>query len=275
MARRRWAAMAKQEQVERLPRKAYEAELFRLQGELVKLQEWVRVEGARVVIVFEGRDAAGKGSTIKRVTEYLNPRIARIAALPAPTERERGQWYFQRYVEHFPAVGEIVLFDRSWYNRAGVERVMGYCTRAEYLEFMRQAPELERMLVRSAINLVKFWFSVTQGEQRTRFAIRQVDPVRQWKLSPMDLASLDKWGDYTEAKEAMFFYTDTADAPWTVVKSNDKKRARLEAMRHVLSRFDYANKDDEVVGRPDPMIVGPASLVVESTEMSPRVFPRL
>jgi polyphosphate kinase 2 len=226
-------------------------------------------------VLFEGRDAAGKGGTIKRFMEHLNPRGASVVALEKPSERESTQWYYQRYIDHLPAAGEIVLFDRSWYNRAGVERVMGFCTRAEYLEFMRQTPELERMLVRSHIHLVKFWFSVTRGEQRTRFAIRQVDPVRQWKLSPMDLASLDKWDDYTEAKEAMFFYTDTADAPWTVVKSNDKKRARLEAIRHVLNRFHYENKDDEVVGRPDPLIVGPASLAVEGTEMSPRVFPRL
>jgi polyphosphate kinase 2 len=227
------------------------------------------------MILFEGRDAAGKGGTIKRFMEHLNPRGARVVALEKPNERESTQWYFQRYIEHLPAAGEIVLFDRSWYNRAGVERVMGFASRVEYLEFMRQAPDLERMLVRSGIHLVKFWFSVSRSEQRTRFAIRQVDPVRQWKLSPMDLQSLDKWDDYTEAKEAMFFYTDTADAPWTVVKSNDKKRARLEAMRHVLNRFDYETKDFDVVGTPDAKIVGPASLAVEGTEMSPRVFPRL
>jgi len=259
----------------RLPRADYDHDKRLLQIELLKLQNWCKRTGERMVILFEGRDAAGKGGTIKRFMEHLNPRGASVVALEKPSERESTQWYYQRYIDHLPAAGEIVLFDRSWYNRAGVERVMGFCTRAEYLEFMRQTPELERMLVRSGTHLVKFWFSVTQGEQRTRFAIRQVDPVRQWKLSPMDLASLDKWGDYTEAKEAMFFYTDTADAPWTVVKSNDKKRARLEAMRHVLSRFDYENKDDEVVGRPDPLIVGPAALAVEGTEMSPRVFPRL
>jgi len=258
-----------------LSKKDYAAELERLTIELVKLQEWVKHKGLRVVVVFEGRDAAGKGGVIKAITEGLNPRFARIAALGIPTEKEKSQWYFQRYVAQLPAAGEMVLFDRSWYNRAGVERVMGFCSRAEYLEFMRQTPELERMFVRSGIHLVKFWFSVTQAEQRTRFAIRQVDPVRQWKLSPNDLASLDKWGEYTEAKEAMFFYTDTADAPWTVVKSNDKKRARLEAMRHVLNRFEYANKDDEIVGRADPLLIGPASLAVEGTEMSPRVFPRL
>src|SRR5919112_3245578 len=248
---------------ERLARPDYDHHKRLLQIELLKLQNWVKESGERLVVLFEGRDAAGKGGTIKRFMEHLNPRGASVVALEKPSERESTQWYFQRYIKHLPAAGEIVLFDRSWYNRAGVERVMGFCTRQEYLEFMRQAPELERMLVRSGINLVKFWFSVSQGEQRTRFAIRQVDPVRQWKLSPMDLQSLDKWGDYTEAKEAMFFYTDTADAPWTVVKSNDKKRARLEAMRYVLTRFHYENRDDEVVGDPDPLIIGPASLAVE------------
>ncbi len=260
---------------ERMPRAEYDHQKRLLQIELLKLQNWCKETGERLVILFEGRDAAGKGGTIKRFMEHLNPRGAYVVALEKPNERESTQWYYQRYINHLPAAGEIMLFDRSWYNRAGVERVMGFCTRAEYLEFMRQTPELERMLVRSGINLVKFWFSVSQGEQRTRFAIRQVDPVRQWKLSPMDLESLDKWGDYTEAKEAMFFYTDTADAPWTVVKSNDKKRARLEAMRHVLNRFNYADKDKDVVGTPDSQIVGPASLAVEGTEMSPRVFPRL
>jgi polyphosphate kinase len=260
---------------ERLSRHEYDHHKRLLQIELLKLQNWCKDTGERMVILFEGRDAAGKGGTIKRFMEHLNPRGANVIALEKPNERESTQWYYQRYIDHLPAAGEIMLFDRSWYNRAGVERVMGYCTRAEYLEFMRQTPELERMFVRSGIHLVKFWFSVTQGEQRTRFAIRQVDPVRQWKLSPNDLASLDKWGEYTEAKEAMFFYTDTADAPWTVVKSNDKKRARIEAMRHVLNRFDYADKDEEIVGRPDPLLIGPASLAVEGTEMSPRVFPRL
>jgi polyphosphate kinase 2 len=260
---------------ERMARQDYDRHKRLLQIELLKLQNHCKSTGERMVILFEGRDAAGKGGTIKRFMEHLNPRGASVVALEKPSEKESTQWYYQRYISHLPSAGEIVLFDRSWYNRAGVERVMGFCTRAEYLEFMRQTPELERMLVRSGIHLIKFWFSVTQGEQRTRFAIRQVDPVRQWKLSPMDLASLDKWGDYTEAKEAMFFYTDTADAPWTVVKSNDKKRARLEAIRHVLARFDYENKDEEVVGKPDPLIVGPASLAVEGTEMSPRVFPRL
>jgi polyphosphate kinase 2 len=207
--------------------------------------------------------------------EHLNPRGAQVVALEKPSERERTQWYFQRYVAHLPAAGEIVLFDRSWYNRAGVERVMGFVDAHDYLEFMRQAPDFERILVRSGIRLVKLWFSVTRAEQRTRFVIRQVDPVRQWKLSPMDLASLDKWDDYTEAKEAMFFYTDTADAPWTVVKSNDKKRARLEAMRHVLARFPYTGKDVEVVGTPDPLIVGPAATLVEHGEGATHRFPRL
>jgi polyphosphate kinase 2 len=260
---------------ERIPRGEYDHQKRLLQIELLKLQNYVKATGERIVVLFEGRDAAGKGGTIKRFMEHLNPRGARVVALEKPSERESTQWYFQRYIAHLPSAGEIVLFDRSWYNRAGVERVMGFCTRQEYLEFMREAPDLERMLTRSGINLVKFWFSVTQGEQRTRFAIRQVDPVRQWKLSPNDVQSLDKWDEYTEAKEAMFFYTDTADAPWTVVKSNDKKRARLEAIRHVLNRFDYDDKDAEVVGRPDPQIVGPASLVVEGTGLSPRVFPRL
>jgi polyphosphate kinase len=261
--------------LERMTRAEYDHAKRLLQIELVKLQNWIKATGERMILVFEGRDAAGKGGTIKRFTEHLNPRGARVVALEKPTERERTQWYFQRYVAHLPAAGEIVLFDRSWYNRAGVERVMGFATPREYLEFMRQAPEFERMLVREGIHLVKFWFSVSRGEQRTRFIIRQVDPVRQWKLSPMDLASLDKWEDYTEAKEAMFFYTDTADAPWTVVKSNDKKRARVAAMRHVLSRLGYEDKDAEVVGVPDPLIVGPASQIFESGENTHQLFPRL
>ncbi|GGM24965.1 polyphosphate kinase 2 [Dactylosporangium sucinum] len=256
---------------ERMSRDEYDRTKRLLQIELLKLQNTIKARGDRLVVLFEGRDAAGKGGTIKRFMEHLNPRGCRVIALEKPSERESTQWYFQRYIRHLPAAGEIVLFDRSWYNRAGVERVMGFATRAEYLEFMRQAPELERMLVRSGIKLVKFWFSVSRNEQHTRFLIRQVDPVRQWKLSPMDLASLDKWDDYTEAKEAMFFYTDTADAPWTVVKSNDKKRARLEAMRHVLSRFDYDGKDHELVGTPDPLIVGPASLADDSADDAPRL----
>jgi polyphosphate kinase 2 len=260
---------------ERMSRQDYDHDKRLLQIELLKLQNWVKDQGERLVISFEGRDAAGKGGTIKRFMEHLNPRGAQVIALEKPNQREQSQWYFQRWIRHLPAAGEIVLFDRSWYSRAGVERVMGFCTRTEYLEFLRQTPELERMLVRSGLRLVKFWFSVSRNEQRTRFAIRQVDPVRQWKLSPMDLASLEKWDDYTEAKEAMFFYTDTADAPWTVVKSNDKKRARVEAMRHVLNRFDYDGKDAEVVGTPDPLIVGSAGLDL-SPEMQPvHIFPRL
>jgi polyphosphate kinase 2 len=257
---------------ERMTRDYYDREKRLLQIELVKLQNWVKETGQRIVIIFEGRDAAGKGGTIKRFTEHLNPRGARIVALEKPSERERTQWYFQRYAAHLPAAGEIVLFDRSWYNRAGVERVMGFCTSEEYLEFMREAPEFERMLVHSGLSLTKFWFSVSQSEQRTRFVIRQVDPVRQWKLSPMDIRSLDKWEEYTEAKEAMFFYTDTADAPWTVVKSNDKKRARLEAMRDILVQFDYDGKDGEVVGKPDTKIIGPPSLLSEQSSVQSRTM---
>jgi polyphosphate kinase len=252
---------------ERMTREYYDQHKRLLQIELVKLQNWVKDTGLRIVIIFEGRDAAGKGGTIKRFTEHLNPRGARTVALEKPSERERTQWYFQRYVPYLPSAGEIVMFDRSWYNRAGVERVMGFCSPEEYLEFMREAPEFERMLVHSGLHLTKFWFSVTQSEQRTRFVIRQVDPVRQWKLSPMDIQSLDKWDAYTEAKEAMFYYTDTADAPWTVVKSNDKKRARLEAIRHVLEQFDYEGKDVEVVGKPDRKIIGPSALLSEQTSV--------
>ena len=237
----------------------YEMQKRFLQIELLKLQNWVKGTGGRLVIVFEGRDAAGKGGTIKRFTEHLNPRGARVVALEKPSEREETQWYFQRYVQHLPAAGEIVMFDRSWYNRAGVERVMGFCSDDQYDEFIRQAPTFEKMLVNDGLHLIKFWFSVSAAEQRTRFAIRQVDPVRQWKLSPMDLQSLDKWDAYTRAKETMFARTDTSVAPWTVVKSNDKKRARVESMRHVLAQFDYDNKDHELVARPDPLIVGPAA----------------
>ncbi len=258
---------------ERMPRDEYERAKRLLQIELVKLQNWVKDTGQRIVIVFEGRDAAGKGGTIKRFTEHLNPRGARVVALVKPTETERTQWYFQRYVAHLPSAGEIVMFDRSWYNRAGVERVMGFCTEEEYMEFMREAPEFERMLVQSGLSMTKFWFSVTPTEQRTRFIIRQVDPVRQWKLSPMDLESLDKWDEYTEAKEAMFFYTDKTPAPWTVVKSNDKKRARLEAMRHILEQFDYEGKDPEIVGKQDPKIIGSPSLLSE--QMPNQSFTRL
>ncbi|NGM19261.1 polyphosphate kinase 2 [Roseomonas stagni] len=246
----------------RLTEKEYLARVKPLQVELLKAQAWVKDANERIVILFEGRDAAGKGGTIKRFMEHLNPRGARIVALEKPSERERTQWYFQRYVQHLPAGGDIVFFDRSWYNRAGVERVMGFCSPSEYLEFMRQAPELERMLTRSGIRLFKFWFSVTRDEQLKRFEARETDPLKQWKLSPIDKASLDKWDDYTEAKEAMFFYTDTADAPWTIVKSNDKRRARLEAMRHFLNALPYEGKDEHVVHAPDPLIVGGAGHVI-------------
>ncbi|AVV40538.1 polyphosphate kinase 2 [Streptomyces sp. ID05-04B] len=251
---------------QRMERREYDWHKRLQQIELLKLQSWIKDTGRRLVIVFEGRDAAGKGGTIKRFTEHLNPRGARVVALEKPTERERGQWYFQRYVEQLPTAGEIVLFDRSWYNRAGVERVMGFCSDDEYRRFARQAPMFERMLVDDGVDLVKFWFSVSQSEQRTRFTIRRIDPVRQWKLSPMDVASLDRWDDYTAAKVAMFHETDTAYAPWTVVKSNDKKRARVEAMRSVLARFAYADKDEEVVGTPDPRIVGAAAGLLEAGE---------
>ncbi|MCZ4498352.1 MAG: polyphosphate kinase [Marmoricola sp.] len=240
---------------ERLDRNVYDEEKYNLQVELLKFQRWAKRTGGRHVIVFEGRDAAGKGGSIKRFMEHLNPRYARTVALVKPNERESTQWYFQRYVQHLPAAGELVLFDRSWYNRAGVERVMGFCSDAEYETFMNQAPAFEKMLVESGATVTKFWFSVTQSEQRTRFIIRQIDPVRQWKLSPMDLESLDKWEAYTEAKEEMFRRTDTKAAPWTTIKSNDKKRARLNAMRYFLSQFDYDDKDPDLVGTPDPLIV--------------------
>jgi polyphosphate kinase len=224
---------------ERLPRRAYEKELFRLQAELVKLQEWVRTEGARVVVVFEGRDAAGKGSTIKRVTQYLNPRVARIVALPTPTDREATQWYFQRYVEHLPAAGELVLFDRSWYNRAGVERVMGFCTQAQYMRFLHQCPIFERLLVEEGILLRKYWFSVSDDEQERRFHSRLADPMRRWKLSPMDLESISRWEEYSRAKDEMFLYTDIPEAPWYVVDSEDKRRARINMIAHLLSTIPY------------------------------------
>lgn len=242
---------------ERMSREEYDQTKRGLQIELLKAQTWLAETGGRLVIGFDGRDAAGKGGTIKRFVEHLNPRGMEVVALPAPTERERGQWYFQRYVAHLPTAGEIALFDRSWYNRAVVEPVMGFCTEAEYEEFMRTVVGFEEMLVSSGTILVKFWFSVSQLEQLTRFIIRKIDPVRQWKLSPNDLASLDRWADYTEAKRAMFRRTHHDAAPWTVVVSNDKKRGRVEAMRHVLSQLDYPDRDDELVGTPDPLIVGP------------------
>lgn len=244
----------------RMSRKNYERQKYQLQVELLKLQAWVRETGQRVVILFEGRDAAGKGGTIKRFMEHLNPRGARVVALEKPTETERGQWYFQRYVSQLPTSGEIVMFDRSWYNRAGVERVMGFCSEDEYLEFMRQAPEFERHLVKSGIHVIKFWFSVSQEEQRRRFKERKVHPLKQWKLSPIDLASLEKWDDYSKAKEAMFFHTDTAESPWTIVKSDCKKRARLNAMRYVLNKLPYTGKDPKNVAPVDPLIVGRANL---------------
>ncbi len=249
-----------------MSRKAYEKEKYRLQVELLKLQAWVKETGQRVVILFEGRDAAGKGGTIKRFMEHLNPRGAHVVALEKPTPTEMGQWYFQRYIQHLPTAGEIALFDRSWYNRAGVERVMGFCTNDEYNEFMRQVPEFERNLVRSGIHVIKFWFSVSREEQRRRFRERESHPLKQWKLSPIDLASLDKWDDYTRAKEAMFFYTDTADSPWTVVKSDCKKRARLNALRYVLHKLPYTNKDIDKIGALDPLLVGRANVVYERGE---------
>ena len=244
-----------------LSRKSYEQQKYRLQVELLKLQSWVKETGQRVVIVFEGRDAAGKGGAIKRFMEHLNPRGARVVALEKPSDVERGQWYFQRYIQHLPTRGEIVLFDRSWYNRSGVERVMGFCSEREYDEFLRQVPEFERQLVRSGVHVVKFWFSVSQAEQRRRFKERELHPLKHWKLSPIDKASLDKWDDYTRAKEAMFVQCDTSDAPWTVIKSDCKKRARLNAMRYLLHRLPYSQRDLATIGATDPLIVGRPALV--------------
>jgi polyphosphate kinase 2 len=250
----------------KISKKAYEAEKAVLQAELLKVQKWVHETGQKFVLLFEGRDAAGKGGTIKRFMEHLNPREARVVALNKPTDTERGQWFYQRYIRHLPTAGEMAFYDRSWYNRAGVERVMGFCTPSEYLEFMRQTPDMERMMVRSGIRLYKYWFSVTRDEQKRRFDSRKDDPLKRWNLSPVDVASLSKWDEYTEAKEAMFFYTDTADAPWTIIKSNDKKRARINTMKHFLSTLDYPEKDHDVVGQPDPLIVGRASHVIHSSE---------
>jgi polyphosphate kinase 2 len=247
----------------KIKKAAYDAHKEELQVELLKVQNWVKLTGQRIIVICEGRDAAGKGGTIKRFMEHLNPRAARVVALEKPTEHEMGQWYFQRYVSHLPSEGEMVFFDRSWYNRAGVERVMGFCDSLEYLEFMRQTPDLERMLVRSGIRLFKYWFSVTEAEQERRFIARSKDPLKHWKLSPIDEQSRDKWAEYTEAKEAMFFYTDTADAPWTIVKSDDKKRARLNCMQHFLAALDYPDKDKHVIHGPDPLIVGASSQVIE------------
>jgi len=250
----------------KISNRAYETQKKQMQVELLKVQKWVKETGQKVVILFEGRDAAGKGGTIKRFMEHLNPRGCRVVALDKPSETERGQWYYQRYVKHLPTEGEIVLFDRSWYNRAGVERVMDFCQPSDYLEFMRQTPDLERMLVRSGIRLYKFWFSVTPQEQQRRFIKRETDPLKQWKLSPIDKQAMQKWDDYTEAKEAMFFYTDTADAPWMVVKSDDKKRARLNCMHHFLASLSYPNKNKHVVRGSDPLIVGNASSVIIQDE---------
>jgi polyphosphate kinase 2 len=251
-----------------MSRKRYEREKYHLQVELLKLQAWVKDSGQRVVILFEGRDAAGKGGTIKRFMEHLNPRGARVVALEKPTPVEHGQWYFQRYVQHLPTTGEIVLFDRSWYNRAGVERVMGFCSDAEHTEFLRQVPEFERNLTRSGVHLVKFWFSVSRDEQRRRFMEREQHPLKQWKLSPIDLASLEKWDDYTDAKNAMFQATDIDEAPWTVIKSDCKKRARLNAIRYVLHKLPYAGKIVDEIGPLDPLLVGRASSVYEMGELS-------
>jgi polyphosphate kinase 2 len=251
---------------DRIKKSEYEKEKALLQVELLKVQRWVKASGKKIVVLFEGRDAAGKGGAIKRFMEHLNPRGARVVALEKPTTAEQTQWYFQRYFKHLPSAGEVVLLDRSWYNRAGVERVMGFCDPNAYLEFMRQCPEIERMLVRSGILLYKYWFSVTQDEQRKRFESRKSDPLKQWKLSPVDQASIDKWDDYTEAKEAMFFYTDTADAPWTIIKSDDKKRARLNCMRHFLSTLNYDDKDFESVGEPDSFIVTSSDHAIARSE---------
>ncbi|MDD5028077.1 MAG: polyphosphate kinase 2 [Rhodoferax sp.] len=249
-----------------MSRRRYEAEKYKLQVELLKLQSWCKETGQRIVILYEGRDAAGKGGTIRRFMEHLNPRGARVVALEKPSDAERGQWYFQRYIQHLPTAGEIVLFDRSWYNRAGVERVMGFCTEAQYQQFIQQAPMFERQLVQSGVYLIKFWFSVSRKEQRRRFKEREVHPLKQWKLSPIDLASLDKWDDYTKAKEAMFFETDTADAPWTVIKSDCKKRARLNAMRYVLHKLPYSQKELGNIGTLDTLLVGRAHVVYERGE---------
>jgi polyphosphate kinase 2 len=247
---------------DRIVRPKYEKEKGKLQIELLKVQNWVKMTGQKILVIVEGRDAAGKGGTIKRFMEHLNPRAAKVVALEKPTEHEQGQWYFQRYVVHLPTRGEILFLDRSWYNRAGVERVMGFCDSSEYLEFMRQCPDFERMLVNSGIKLFKYYFSVTKKEQRERFASRELDPLKQWKMSPVDKAAVSLWSEYTRAKESMFFYTDTASCPWTIIKSDDKKRARLNCMQHFLAHLEYPNKDTDVVSGPDPLIVGSPSQVI-------------
>jgi polyphosphate kinase 2 len=256
----------------RMRAREYESLKTGLQIELLKVQKWAKETGQRIVTLFEGRDAAGKGGTIKRFMEHLNPRLARVIALDKPSDAERGQWYFQRYIQHFPTHGEMVFFDRSWYNRAGVERVMGFCTPQEYLEFLRQCPEFERMLVNSGVRLVKYWFSVSRQEQMRRFISRRDDPLKQWKLSPLDIRSLDRWDDYSDAKKDMFFHTDTGDAPWVVIKSDDKKRARINCLRHFLSQLEYPDKDGEVASAPDPLLVGSAAKVIEEAE---RVHPHI
>ena len=256
-----------------IKRAGYEKELGQLQIELVKMQAWVKETGERIILIFEGRDAAGKGGTIKRFTENLNPRGARVVALTKPTENEQGQWYFQRYAQQLPTRGEIVFFDRSWYNRAGVEHVMGFCSPHEYLEFMRQAPEFERMLVRSGVRLIKFWFSVSREEQLRRFLSRAHDPLKHWKLSPMDVESLGRWDEYTKAKESMLFYTDTADSPWTIVRSDDKKRARLNSIKFMLRSIPYEGRNDKLLADMDPLIVGSAKEIYETGELDPAPLP--
>ncbi|MCP4436057.1 MAG: polyphosphate kinase 2 [Actinomycetia bacterium] len=254
---------------DKIKNKLYEQELHDLQVELLKLQRWVKANGEKVVVLFEGRDAAGKGGSIRRFNQYLNPRGARVVALAKPNDTERGQWYFQRYVSHLPTTGELVFFDRSWYNRAGVEVVMGFCSPSEYGEFFRQAPGFERSVVESGIHLFKFWFAVSRAEQLRRFERRKTDPLRQWKFSPVDEASLDKWDDYTRARSVMLIQTDSPNAPWTIINSNEKKRARLEAIRHVVHTIDYEHKDHDVARPPDPRVVQPASGVMVVTHGTP------
>lgn len=251
----------------KMRRKTYENRKLQLQIELVKLQRWIRKTGNKVVLVFEGRDAAGKGGTIKRFMEHLNPRGARVVALEKPDQRELGEWYFQRYIRHMPTNGEMVFFDRSWYNRAGVEKVMGFCTPDEYLTFIEQVSSFEKMLIDSGTKLIKLWFSVSRDEQLRRFIARTHDPLKQWKLSPMDVASLGKWEEYTEAKEKMFLHTDKTYSPWIVVRSDDKKRARLNAMRYVLEQFDYESKDNHSIKPIDGKIIGRAESIYEPDEL--------
>jgi len=256
---------------EKMGLEEYESEKHLLQIELLKVQAWVKETGQRILGIFEGRDAAGKGGTIKRFNEHLNPRAAHVIALEKPNERELGQWYYQRYIKHLPTRGEMVFLDRSWYNRAGVERVMGFCTDEEYLEFLRQTPQLERMLVNTSLYLFKYWFSVSRQEQLRRFHSRTHDPLKQWKLSPIDIQSLDRWDAYSEAKNAMFFHTNTADAPWMVIKSDDKKRARINCIRHYLNHLDYPNKDTDVARAPDPLILGPVSSHLDNSTIGTTV----